>query len=209
MRSRAPKRANFAMDAGGYPLQISNAVGPSRLEVVMRHAEFKGSPRQASGRAGEQGFRAFPEVAKPCSCQENSTKSTAETGAQIRAETPAGDRIPFAGAVVGRNQRIRVARFNSGLGRAAWRWSLRFTRQRADLIPRYARAYMKCVRRSMEVVTSMSTCLKIAVAAALLAGAAAIAVKPPASQWEDDGTEQTNSSPRPLRPSEAGMLKRD
>ena len=59
------------------------------------------------------------------------------------------------------------------------------------------------------MVTSMSTCLKIAVAAALLAGAAAIAVKPPASQWEDNGTEQTNSSPHPLRPSEAGMLKRD
>lgn len=87
--------------------------------------------------------------------------------------------------------------------------SLRFTRQRADLFPRCARAYMSWRRKSTEVVTSMSTCLKIAVAAALLVAAAAIAVKPPTSRWEDDGSEQMSSSPRLLRPSEAGMFKRD
>jgi hypothetical protein len=57
MRSRAPKRANFAMDAGGHPLQISNAVRrPSRLEVVMRHAQFKGSPRRQAAAPGSRVF---------------------------------------------------------------------------------------------------------------------------------------------------------
>jgi hypothetical protein len=55
----------------------------------------------------------------------------------------------------------------------------------------------------------MSTCLKIAVAAALLAGAATIAVTPPASRSKDDGIERISSSPRPPRPSEAAMFKRD
>ena len=51
----------------------------------------------------------------------------------------------------------------------------------------------------------MSTCVKVALAAALLAGAATIAVKPPTSRWEDDG-RQMSSSPRLL---EAGMFKRE
>ena len=59
-------------------------------------------------------------------------------------------------------------------------------------------------RRSTEVVTSMSTCLKIAVAAALLAGAATIAVRPPTSYTKDDGVERMSS---PSRPSEAAMFK--
>ena len=50
----------------------------------------------------------------------------------------------------------------------------------------------------------MSTCLKIAVAAALLAGAATIAVTPPVSRSKDDGSEQ-----RAPRPSEASMFTRN
>jgi len=49
----------------------------------------------------------------------------------------------------------------------------------------------------------MSTCLKIAVAAALLAGAATIAVTPPASPSKDDGIERAS------RPSEAAMFTRN
>ena len=52
----------------------------------------------------------------------------------------------------------------------------------------------------------MSTCLKIAVAAALLAGAATIAVSPPTSRSKDDGVEQMGSSP--ALPSEAAMFTR-
>jgi len=52
----------------------------------------------------------------------------------------------------------------------------------------------------------MSTCLKIAVAAALLAGAATIAVSPPTSRSKDDGIDQMSSSP--ARPSEAAMFTR-
>ena len=50
----------------------------------------------------------------------------------------------------------------------------------------------------------MSTCLKIAVAAALLVGAAMIAVTPPVSRSKDDGSQQP-----PSRPSEASMFTRN
>lgn len=55
----------------------------------------------------------------------------------------------------------------------------------------------------------MSTCLKIAFAATLLAAAATIAVSPPTSPSKGDDSEGMSSSPHPSRSSEAAMFPRN
>src|SRR5262245_50929311 len=76
-----------------------------------------------------------------------------------------------------------------------------FSQARASIHSRY--------RRSEEAAILMSTCLKIAVATALLAAATMIAVTPPVSRSKDDDIERIASPPRPSQPSETVMFARD
>jgi hypothetical protein len=125
-------------------LQIPKPLDPSRLEVVMSRGAYGIATSDERQRRGAElssisdaHLLKLSRIVQTEVRAQSRARDGPESGPRLAQET----RI-VCGAGRGRNQRIRVARFDGVLSRADWRWSPCFTRQRADLFPSSARAHI-------------------------------------------------------------------